>query len=70
MVQLLYFPESLINKLKEVVNDCCLKIDEQMKLSLSSIEPDVIRLLFDDKFESYFLQNVNNRYIEFVLFLI
>lgn len=52
---------SLRNKLKNAVDDCCLRIQEQVKLVLSSIEPDVIRLLLDDKFKNRFLLKANNR---------
>lgn len=46
----------------DAVNDCCLKIDEQIKLLTSSIEPDVIRLQFGDKFKNFFMRKVQNRY--------
>lgn len=55
---LLYFPDSLKNKFTDAVNDCCLKIDE---LS-SSIEQDVIRLLYKDEFKNYFLRKLQKRY--------
>lgn len=62
--------KSVLNKLQDAVNDCCVKIEDQIKSMLNSTEPDVIRLLLDAKFNNYFVQKVNNRYIKLALFCI
>lgn len=62
--------KSLMDKLQDAVHDCCVRIEGQIKLMLNSTDPDVIRLLQEDKFKNDFVQKVNNRYIKFALFLI
>lgn len=56
------FSECLMKKWQNEVNKCCTEMDRQTKLLLTPIEPELIRLLFDEKFKGYFLQKVNNRY--------
>lgn len=58
----MHFLDSLLNKLKDAVNDYCRKIEEQTKSSLSSIEPDLIYLLDVDQFKKYVLEKASNRY--------
>lgn len=62
--KLFYFSEDLKKQLMDAIDGLCHKIEEQLKFTLTSIEPDVLRLL-DDKYKTYFLQKVNSRYCVF-----